>query len=433
MSKEFIQIQKEIEAYPRFRKASGFKAVKSLLKRIDYKDSIPMIHVVGTNGKGSVASMVGSILGQHGLKVGLFTSPHLVDIRERMVVNGHLMTESDFVDSYQYLMSIVAEQLSDGGERPTFFELMFLIAILYFKKSKVDVMVMEAGIGGRLDTTNVLENRWLNIMTSISLDHTAILGGTIEAIVDEKAAIIRPGMTTLVLDEDKTISQRIQSIASNKMGNIVLVAPFDGTILERDKESIDFSLDTKYYSYERLRICSLADYQLDNAKLAITAIHLLEDHLVVDPLKIAHGISNFYWPGRMEYITKDLLVDGAHNIAGMTNFVKHLNKYENKTITDLLFACMSDKDVEEMCGVIAKIEMIGTIYLPQLPYLRAVEPRVITQTMEKYGLKTIVVDNLYAFLDARGSEVGARTLLGAVGSLYLVGAIKKYSGGLSND
>lgn len=433
MCPEFDQIQKDIEAYPRFRKAPGFTAVKALLANIGYKDSIPMIHVVGTNGKGSVASMVGSMLVEHQIRVGLFTSPHLVDVRERMVVNGALMTKESFVRHYKYLMSLVDAQLIEGGERPTFFECMFLLAILHFIDEQVEVMVMEAGIGGRLDTTNVLENRWLNIITSISLDHTSVLGTTIEAIVDEKAAIIRPNVKTVILDTSKAVTQRIQRIGREKMGIIVPVAPFDGIILERDKECIDFSLDTKYYSYERLSIGSSADYQLDNAKLAIIAIHALAEHITVDPSRVRKGLSQFRWPGRMEYITPWLLVDGAHNTAGMIQFVKHLNYYENRATTDLLFACMSDKDYEEMCSVIAKIEKIGTIYLPQLPYLRAIEPSVITSIFKTYGIKTVVVDDLNEFLDTRESKVGVRTLLGAIGSLYLVGAIKKYSGGPDND
>ncbi len=361
----------------------------------------------------------------------MFDNP---DIRERMVVNGTMADKEVFVKNHQTLSILIDEHLSDGGEAPTFFEVMFLMALVYFREAEVDVMVIEAGIGGRYDTTNVLEHRWLNVLTSIGLDHVGILGDTLEAIVKDKAWVMREGVLTVALIENKTVLEGIRRVAKEKKANFLSIEPFSGNILERAQGSIDFSLDTKYYNYERLRISANASYQLTNAKLAIEAVHQLSDKITLDTEKVAEGVRRFYWPGRLEYVEEWLLVDGAHNADGVKAFADYMNSLGDEKELDLLFACMSDKEHKQMCQLMLTIGQLRNIYLPRLPYPMAVKAETMVKTFQGLGFNQVsIVNDIEDFLKTKASKVGTRTLLGAVGSLYLVGAVKKYRGGLDND
>lgn len=430
----FETIQSDLENYPRFRKKPDFATVKALMDRLSYRDSIPLIHVVGTNGKGSVATMMTSILACHGLKVGTFTSPHLMDIRERMTVNGVMPEKKVFVHYHKSLSAAIKAHIDGGGLAPTFFELMFLLSLMYFNDEKVDVMVMEAGIGGRYDTTNVLENRWLNVITSIGLDHQDVLGPSLEAIVRDKAWIMRKEVLTLALVENDTVLEGLEGVSKEKEANFLSIGPFDGNILERGPRNIDFSLDTKYYNYERLSICANGDHQLTNAKLAIEAVYQLSDHVTVDPKKLVQGIADFYWPGRLEYIEPWLLLDGAHNIDGVKAFVAYMNTLGSSIKAEVVFACMDNKDYKDMCDAVLDIKQLKHIHLARLPYQRAVKAEVMAATFESLGFSQVsILDNIKEFLETKAKDIGDETLLCAIGSLYLVGAIKKYRGGLNND
>ena len=200
--------------------------------------------------------------------------------------------------------------------------------------------------------------------------------------------------------------------------------------MEKTKDAIDFSLYTKYYSYERLKIHAAADYQLNNAAIAIASVHALGDRYVISPAAVMAGVEAFRWPGRMEYIYPWLLVDGGHNLEGVEAFVQHLNGYETHGTTDLLFVCMNDKELKKMCQAILGIRNLGDIYIPTMPHLRAIDYRMAADTFSDLGFDRVTaIHHLEDFLDNRKREVGARTLLGAIGSLYLVGEIKKYRGG----
>lgn len=422
----FQELQEQLIHYPRFRKEAGFATVKGLLDRLGYRDQLPIIHIVGTNGKGSVAAMLTEILGCNGLKVGTFTSPHLVDIRERMVVKGSLMSEERFVKLHKNLEKAIDLHIEEGGDKPTFFEMMFLMAIQHFTEEKVDVVLLEAGIGGLQDTTNVLENRWLNIITSIGMDHQGILGDRIEEVASQKAGIIREGIKTLALWDKDQVFQVIQRINVEKKGILIPVLPFNGNIAERSPAAIDFSLETKYYNYERLRIHSGGLWQLNNAKLAIMAAHELANHIQIDPRKVAEGIRKFQWPGRLEFIEPWLIVDGAHNLDGMKALASYLNEQTSFDQIIMLFASMADKDYKAMCQTLLTVDKLAKVYLPDLPYLRAADSQIVSEAFKGLGFDHIdTVKDLEAFLQQMSDEVGARTLVCAAGSLYLVGEIKQ--------
>lgn len=426
MAETFYDIQDKLINYPRFRKEPGFDTVKKMLERIGYKDDIPFIHIAGTNGKGSVLAMLSSILEQKNLRVGRFISPHLIDIRERMTVDGDLMAEETFVKIYNELVAHVDMAEKEGMAKPTYFEWLYLMAVMYFMEECPDVIIFETGIGGRLDTTNVLDNKILSVITRIGLDHTYILGDTLEAIAKEKAGIIRASAVTVFYNEKESVSKVIEEECERLGSKGVRVLPFDDKILKRDGESIDFSGWNKYYNYEDLRSDAVQDYRLTNAQIAITAARELSDEFDIDSEDIIKGLAAYKWPGRMDYITEDILVDGAHNQDGMAAFVDYLNVQEKKRDVEILFACMPDKDLAKLAELILKVDRLQRIYIPVTAFVNEDSASLIVEQFRTLGYENVkIVSDLGYFIRERIQSVGARTLLGCVGSLYLIGEILK--------
>ncbi len=429
----YKSLEEHLLQWPRFRKDAEFVTVKALMSGLGYRDEIPMIHIVGTNGKGSVATMVTEMIQAHGLKVGRFTSPHLIDFRERMTVDGQKMSEDNALKNYEVLSNVLNGYIKNGGNNATFFEMMFLMALMYFKDEDVDVMVMEAGIGGGHDTTNVLENRWLNIITPISLDHAQVLGDTIEQVASEKASIIRGNVPTIAWSSSPSVEKIIRGIAEANSNELTFVDHFNGNVAGRTKETIDFSLNTQYYYYDSLRLNMSADYQLNNAALAVEAVHALKSRHSVEPDKVREGLRKAVWPGRMSYIYPWLLVDGGHNVAGLEQFVEHMNLYENHSKVDILFSCMGDKDYERLCQILLGVNNLRNIYLYKLPIARALTFDALAATFELLGFNDVIeVSDLASFLNKRIGD-NQTDVVGAVGSLYLVGELMAYTGGRDSD
>lgn len=421
---------KEVEAlmlqYPRFRKEPGFKTMSALLKVIGYQDHIPIIHVAGTNGKGSVISMLKSILMESGVEVGVFTSPHLEDIRERMMIDNNMMDESTFVRLYCKLEGYVKSLTEEKFSRPTFFEWIFAMALMYFMEECPKVILVETGIGGRIDTTNVLNNKILTIITRIGFDHIDILGDNIKAIATEKAGIIREGVPTVFYNDNEEASRVIIDACYEIDSKLVKVLPYNDKILKRNEESIDFSGRNKYYNYEDLRLNTCVDYQNENSKVAVISASLLSEYFAIRPEDIKKGLKKFYWPGRMEYLSTNIIVDGAHNVDGIKAFVAHLNNHEADREVDVMFACMASKQYKEMIHELRDIKNLRHVYIPITSVFDKATASKLASGFNQVGYKSIIiVENLNNFILDRASNVGATTLLGCVGSLYLVGEIIK--------
>lgn len=434
MEETYEAIVEALINYPRYRKNPEFKTVKALLNQVGYKERCPVIHVAGTNGKGSVVSMLSEIIQATGKSVGIFTSPHLIDIRERMQVNGKLMTKGEFRYLYYELNEAIEVITTKGYDKPTFFEMLFVLAMMYFNKNELDVIIIETGIGGRVDTTNVLENKLLTIIVSIGYDHMNILGNSLESIAKEKVGIIRPNVPLVFYNENKVVCSVIEEECHEKKTKLIKVLPTYHKILKRNKESIDFSLENKYYEYEMIRMRAFADYQIINAKIAVTSARELSEYFGINSEHIKKGLWNFTWPGRMEYMTPFILVDGAHNIDGINAFVNHIKKYENNKIIDLLFVCMSDKKVDDMIKALLSIEKLRNVYIPAFNLGKAIEMEKLVKKFKQSGFERVrSVKRIEAFIKERHCDTRDDVLLSCVGSLYLVGEVKKYRGGLNHD
>lgn len=390
------------------------------------------IHIVGTNGKGSTASTIASILSSSGLKTALYTSPHLLHMGERLKIEGKIVSSQRWMETWQKVKLVLRENFI-AETPPTAFELMTAVAFLILSEEKVDVAVVEAGMGGRLDATNLLGDVMLSVITSISLDHTNFLGDTSSQIAKEKFSVIRPGKRAIYAGGDFGLEELfIDSCAKMISG---------GHIFSREclVKPAHFSLDgviydfwtSKGYFFDSLETKLTAAYQVGNTALAVFAALLLKDVFSgICEESIRSGLLSVSWPGRFEIIRlkngKVLILDGAHNPEGMEVFVQSLKQvlrpHENIT---LVTAMMKDKDIQ---GTLKKlynlpIEKIVCTQVPQLD--RSESSHALATIARNIFTKAFIGDE--AELNAALCEaVNSRSSYIAIcGSLYLIGAIKK--------
>lgn len=313
------------------------------------------------------------------------------------------------------------------------------MSMRHFKKANVKVVLLETGLGGRLDTTNVLNHKLVTVITSIGLDHIGgVLGESLEAIAREKGGIIRRGgIPTVLYNETDRVSKVIEDICMEKESKLYKVLPFSDKIFKRREESIDFSVGgNKYYNYEDLRSNAVIDYQLANVKIALTTVSLLSEYFEIEPNDVWEGLENFYWPGRLEYLSDNLVVDGgAHNHDGVKAFVKAMNQRDKDSHIDLVFACMADKQYIEMINELLSIHNLNKVYIPVTNFFTQEDAIRLQKAFNQNGYREIIiVENLEDLLRTYEQNVGgARTLLGCVGSLYLVGEVIKLKRRIEHD
>ena len=374
------------------------------------------IHVAGTNGKGSVSHMLASILQQAGYKTGLYTSPHLKDFRERIKINGEMISEQyviDFVRHHADLFSRV---------KPSFFEMTVAMAFKYFADSQVDIAVIEVGLGGRLDSTNII-TPLASVITNISFDHMALLGNTLEKIASEKAGIIKEGIPVVAIDDDNGDFSVIERTAKEKKSPVYGLKSQDLTILKKYENKIDFSINSRYYKISNLKVKSYASYQVQNAALAALAAHVLLPDLAENVIR--NGILEMFWAGRMEEIAENVYVDGAHNPGAVRQIYNSLADSDKEWL--LLFAVCSDKDYTEMIRILGKIPW-KRIYITKIDSARGADTDAVRQCFEEAAGCPICEfesagEAFKAALRDRGDEKEENLL--CLGSLYLVGEIKE--------
>ncbi|QUH28370.1 bifunctional folylpolyglutamate synthase/dihydrofolate synthase [Vallitalea guaymasensis] len=412
---------------PKFGVKSGLDNIKTLLKLLDNpQNNLKFIHVAGTNGKGSVCTMLSYILCEHGYKTGLFTSPHLVEINERIKINNTNISNDDLTNILILIKEKIDYMVDNGFNHPTFFEVLVAIALVYYKNKNVDYVILETGLGGRLDSTNVIENPILTIITSIGLDHVAILGNTIEEIAKEKAGIIKQGRPTVLYYDKKEIFDTINVECVNKKSKLYSYNDFHYSILKRTKKNIDFSINNKYYNYEEVFLNTIANYQIINVSIALTAVEVLIDEgMNLNTESILKGLKKFKWPGRMEYVMDNMLIDGAHNAQGISMFVNNINNLYDNTEINILYASLKDKPYNEMISELKKCNNINRMILTQIDSDRATDVNLLKESCEKLGYDNICpIANIHDAVDYAMQLSREGRMVCCIGSLYLVGYIK---------
>jgi len=421
---------KETEAYlleiPKFTKKNSMEVTRQFLEKLGNPCMDKrIIHVAGTNGKGSVCAYLSSVLKRGGYRVGLFTSPHLVSMRERFRINDEWICEEDFLQCFEKVRA-----LSDTY-MPTFFEMLFFMGMVYFEKENVDVILLETGLGGRLDATNSVKKKDLCIITKIGLDHTEYLGETVALIAGEKAGIMREETPVVFWDGEEDASAVIEEKAKLLSAPCFPVSKDGARNLQFHKNLIDFSYYTRYYGYVGCRLATTAVYQPQNAMLAVKALDVLYHKLPVTKAAIEQGLREMYWEGRMEEILPEVYLDGAHNADGMQAFLETVAGSECHGRRLLLFSVVRDKRYGEMIELLLDSGLFDKIYLTQLDSVRGLFGAELLEAFGQKMTKERKGDIAGCFSDAATAftavlaEKQKQDKVYIAGSLYLAGEIKK--------
>lgn len=391
----------------------GLERITALCEALgNPQDDLRFIHVAGTNGKGSFCAMTASILQAAGYRTGLFTSPYIKFFNERMQVDGQPIADEELAE-LTTLVRPVADAMED---KPTEFELITAIAFLYFKRHHCDVVVLETGMGGRLDATNLIRQPFLSVITGIALDHTAFLGDTIPQIAAEKAGIIKEGCPVLYGGENAEAEAVIAAQAQEMGAPYHRVDRLPLQVLEATLDGTRFS----YGAYENLTLSLLGLYQPSNAAIVLTALHLLKQRgVTIAPDAVRRGLATVRWPGRFEVLSRQPLVvfDGAHNVQGIMGAVRSIRHYFSTQKVYVLTGVLKDKDYTAIAEQLASVAQRAFVLTPDNP--RALAGEEYAALLERLGVPATAyatVREAYAAARAAAEQDGLPLL--CLGSLY---------------
>ena len=396
---------------------------RELLSRLgNPQEGIKIIHVAGTNGKGSVCAYLNAMLLAGGKKTGLFTSPHLVRINERFQINGEDVSDEQFLDAFLKVEKAAKEYEAEGEGHPSYFETLFLMGMLIFKEAGVEYLVMETGLGGRLDATNVVEKPLACIITSISRDHTEYLGDTLEAIAGEKAGIIKAGVP-VIYDASQPGPASVIAAKAKEMGSPAW--PMEPSFYEmktQSREGITFTFAYPGGEKAELAIPYVAKYQMMNASLAFYMMHILQDVHDIPKNVLAEGLSKIKWPCRMEMAAPGVIIDGAHNEDGIAQFVSTAGYFAKENE----ITAVADKHYHEMIGEICEGIHPSHVVATQIDGSRVVPAEVLAEDFRKAGCTDVCAEPEIGAAYEKALGKKGSGMLFCVGSLYLAGELKAY-------
>ena len=398
------------------------RRVEELLARLDNPHlKARSVHVGGTNGKGSTAAMVASALTASGYTTGLYTSPHLNTIRERFRVNGNLITEEEFTSVVATLKPEVEKvnQRATYGELTTF-ELLTVLAFTYFTLKGVDFQVLEVGLGGKFDATNVIQPE-VCVITSISLDHTEVLGNSLAEIATEKAGIIKPDSLVVLSPQDDDVVQVIEE-ACRKQGAELVMAGKDVTwqSLGFDDNGQSIEVKGRLDNYQ-LFIPLLGHYQMENAATAVAALEVLAvKGFNISRDSITNGLARVRWAGRLQILRRYplLVVDGAHNPDATRKLKQSLTDYFSFNRAILIMGASSDKNITDVVSEL--VPLFSEVIVTRSRHPRAMDPAQLEAVFSKHGVKTRLVENVSEALSLAMSMAGTKDLICVTGSLFVV-------------
>ena len=391
----------------------GLERTEELCEKLgNPQKSLKFVHVAGTNGKGSFCSMLSSVLSSAGYRVGLYTSPYIYRFNERMRVNGEDIDDRELAEITEYVKPI-ADSMTD---RPTEFELITAIAFEFFRRQRCDVVVLECGMGGRLDSTNIIDTPDLSVITGISLDHTAFLGDTVEKIAKEKAGIIKQGVPVLFGGEDESAARVISEAAKNRGSEINFP---DYSKLKIKKTDLDGTV-FDYKGLQNAEISLLGLYQPRNAALVLEAVSILKNRgYVIDEETVRRGLSLAKWKARFEIICREPLIifDGAHNPEGIRAAVDSIKTYFGDKKVAVLTGVLKDKDYGEIARTLAEVADAAFTITPDNP--RALTAEEYGDTLASCGIRAVATSGIDEALTSGGEYAKKNsTALCCLGSLY---------------
>jgi len=405
------------------------------------QQGLRFIHVAGTNGKGSTAAMVASILRKANFKVGLYSSPHLISFRERIRLNGEIISEADLCDLVTGLKTVLSDRQADSDfGPPTFFEVGTALAFLFFASKKTDFAVLEVGLGGRFDATNVIEPL-VCALTPIELDHTDKLGDSLTAIAGEKAEIVKPDTLVVTSPQDPEALKVIKRACRVNRARLLEVKEKaeNGEAEREDRQASlsvsnlvcrvngsTFNIRGTLENYENLHLPLRGRHQVINAVTAVGVIELLRSLPTrITPEHIRQGLSEVRWPGRLDLVRArpDILLDGAHNVPAAKRLREALTTLFPHRRIHLILGISADKDIggigAELCPLAQRI------ILTRASHPRAADPHLMREKLNGFSEKAVIVPDLGAAIEAGKAGSHPDDLLCITGSLYTVGEAMK--------
>lgn len=395
----------------------GLSNISTILKLLSNpQDKIKAVHIAGTNGKGSTASIISSILQSAGYKVGLYTSPHLIDFRERIRVNGQYITKRAVIELTQRIKEL------GGALNLTYFEFGTAMAFAYFAEQEVDFAILETGMGGRLDATNVV-NPLVSIITNVGYDHTKYLGKTLSEIAGEKAAIIKQKGIVLTAAEKKEALKVIKAVCQKKSAKLIQVnKKYKWELIEVTLEGQRFNIYSNYHCYTDLQMSILGEHQLINAVTAIGAVEVLSEcGYHIEDEAIFKGVREAKWPGRLDVVGfKPLVIlDGAHNPPAAKQLRRFLERIPQYQDLILIIGMLDDKDVSGFINEL--IPLANKIVITKAEIDRSLEPAEIVKKIKKRGKEVIIKRGVSEAIKFALTQAGEDDLICITGSLYVVG------------
>ncbi|RDY24413.1 bifunctional folylpolyglutamate synthase/dihydrofolate synthase [Romboutsia maritimum] len=390
------------------------------------QENLNIVHVAGTNGKGSVCSFIAKILQEEGYRVGLYTSPFLETFTERIRIDGKNIPEEEVAKIVSIIKEKIEIMVKEGYSYPTEFEIVTAMAFYYYHQQKVDYLVLEVGLGGRYDSTNIIKNPLVSVLVSISLDHIGVLGDTIGKIAYEKAGIIKENSTTIVYKQLKEAEEVIKEVCKEKKSEYIEVNFDDVNIKKSDIQSQVYDCSVMGKKYEDLQIKLIGDHQVNNSILALNVIQFLRDNknLKISEESIRKGLINTKWPGRIEKIKDNplFIIDGAHNEDGARSLAKALDKnFKGEKLT-LLIGMLEDKDINSVLEIL--MPRFNKVITTTPDSDRAMNADKLKEKISKYIGDVTSKPDIKEALNYTLETSNKNDIIISAGSLYMIGKVR---------
>lgn len=417
----FADAIKYIENIGKFGMNLGLERIKRLCHLMgNPQDNLKFIHIAGTNGKGSTSAFISSILQEEGHRVGVYTSPYIERFTERIRINQDEISEDDVVKYLEYTIPLIDEIVKEGYENPTEFEIITAIAFKYFYDKGVDYVVLEVGLGGRYDATNVV-NPLVSVITTIGYDHMNVLGDTLEKIAFEKAGIIKKGIPVVIYPQREEALNVILKVAEENNSKIYFVDNLIYKIKQNSVNGIIFDV-IGYKEYKDIKINLLGEHQVFNALTSLMAIEALKDiGIKISDGAIYDGLNKARWPGRFEILKKRpfIVLDGGHNLQGIEALVKAVKTYFKNNKITVVCGMLRDKEYEKMIKELFEISDDYITVTPDSP--RALTSEELRDFIFSYGRKACAAKNIEEAVNIGLEKVSGDDVLLFCGSLYMIG------------
>ena len=411
-----------------FASCPGLERITNLLEKLGNPEKrLKIIHVAGTNGKGSATALLCSILAEGGYRVGGYTSPHLARYNERFVINGTEISDDAF-SAILTKTKIACEQLvAEGLECPTLFEVITGAAFLYFAEEKVDLLVLEVGLGGKYDATNVVEAPLVSIIMSISMDHTEFLGNTLAQIAEEKAGIIKKNCPVVLYSQEEVVYNIVKSKADSLGATLFYPKDANITLTSQTIEGTTFDVAWASFQYQNIFLPLLGQHQIQNCITVLAACEVLKQKgFPLSAQQILQGVSKTTWAGRMEILKNApmVILDGAHNVDGIQRLAESIPVYfKNKKIT-LILGILGDKEYEKMADTI--LPLAHRVIFSEPHSERRLEASALASTMHCKTMPFYIEPQLESAYQKALEITKDDEIILCCGSLYMIGALRSY-------